>query len=92
MVVLNANHLIMEHLVKSQKIVNYYHEIEATDSKVYQMAVMEYYLKHVLRNKKLLKAKRKPNVNGEKIYSRKGVIRAISKKLIRFGDGLLNSR
>ncbi len=54
----------------SQKVINYCHEIEATDSKVYQNAVVEYYLKHVLRNKKLLtNHKRKPNLGGDLIYS-----------------------
>ena len=39
---------------KTQKVINYCHEIGATDSKVYSEAVFEYYLKHVLRNKKKL--------------------------------------
>ncbi|MDD4975293.1 MAG: proline iminopeptidase-family hydrolase [Bacteriovorax sp.] len=65
----DANHLIKELPDKTQKIINYCHEIEATDSKVYQAAVFDYYLKHVLRNKKLLTKPRKPNINGNKIYA-----------------------
>ncbi|MBC7540184.1 MAG: proline iminopeptidase-family hydrolase [Bacteriovorax sp.] len=65
----DANRLIKELPKKSRKIINYCHEIEATDSKVYQKTVLEYYLKHVLRNKKLLFAPRKPNINGDKIYA-----------------------
>lgn len=54
---------------ETQKIINYCHEIEATDSKVYKKAVFEYYLKHVLRDEKLLrKPSKRPNVNGGKVY------------------------
>lgn len=53
----------------TQKVINYCHEIEATDSKVYKKAVFEYYLKHVLRNKKLLlKPSKRPNISGGKVY------------------------
>jgi proline iminopeptidase len=66
----DANRLIKELPTKTQKIINYCHEIEATDSKVYQDAVNQYYLKHVLRNEKLLNnPKRKPNPNGNKVYA-----------------------
>jgi proline iminopeptidase len=66
----DANRLIKKLPTKTQKIINYCHEIEATDSKVYQKAVFQYYLKHVLRNEKLLKnPKRKPNPNGNEVYA-----------------------
>jgi proline iminopeptidase len=66
----DANRLIKELPKKTQKIINYCHEIDATDSKVYQEAVFQYYLKHVLRSEKLLKnPKRKPNPNGNKVYA-----------------------
>lgn len=52
-----------------QKVINYCHEIGATDSKVYKEAVKAYYLKHVLRDKKKLEnAFAKPNPNGDAIY------------------------
>ena len=54
---------------ETQKVINLCHEIGATDSKVYSKAVMAYYLKHVLRNKKKLLSSDKPkNPNGEDIY------------------------
>lgn len=54
---------------KDQKVIKYCHEIEATDSKVYKQAMMNFYLKHVLRDKqKLTKMFSKPNPNGNKIY------------------------
>lgn len=65
----DANRLIKELPKKTQTIITYCHEIEATDSKVYQSAVFQYYLKHVLRSEKLLKKPRKPNINGNKIYA-----------------------
>lgn len=65
----DANRLIKNLPKQTQKIINYCHEIEATDSKVYQEAVFQYYLKHVLRSEKLLKKPRKPNINGNKIYA-----------------------
>lgn len=65
----DANQLIKNLPKKTQKIINYCHEIDATDSKVYQEAIFDYYLKHVLRNKKLLKKPMKPNINGNKIYA-----------------------
>jgi proline iminopeptidase len=64
----DAKRLIKKLPKSTQKIIDYCHEINATDSKVYQTAVFDYYLKHVLRNKKLLLKPRKPNVNGGKIY------------------------
>lgn len=62
--------LIKKMPAKTQKVINYCHEIEATDSKVYQEAVFEYYLKHVLRDEKVLRnPNKKPNVNGNKVYA-----------------------
>lgn len=53
----------------SQKVIKYCHEIGATDSKVYKEAVKEFYLKHVLRDKKKLEnAFNKPNPNGDEVY------------------------
>ncbi len=54
---------------KTQHILNTCHEIGATDSKVYKAAMAEYYLKHVLRDKKKTKelAKQK-NPNGNDVY------------------------
>lgn len=65
----DANRLINAMPLKTQKVIHYCHEIEATDSKVYQQAILDYYLLHVLRNKKLLEKPRKPNINGNKIYA-----------------------
>jgi proline iminopeptidase len=66
----DAKILIKDLPKKTQKVIHYCHEIEATDSKVYQKAVFQYYLKHVLRNEKLLKnPKRKPNPNGDMVYA-----------------------
>ena len=65
----DANRLIKQLPKESQKIISYCHEIDATDSSIYQKTVMEYYLKHVLRNKKLLFKARKPNENGNKVYA-----------------------
>ncbi|MBF0300768.1 MAG: proline iminopeptidase-family hydrolase [Oligoflexia bacterium] len=56
---------------KTQRIIEVCHEIGATDSAVYRQAMQEYYLKHVLRNEKKLKAFMKSmegNINGRKIY------------------------
>lgn len=65
----DAKRLIKKLPTKTQKIINYCHEIEATDSKVYKEAMFQYYLKHVLRNEKLLKdPKRKPNPHGNRVY------------------------
>ena len=38
-----------------RKVINYCHEIGATDSKVYSEAMFEFYLRHVLRDKKKLR-------------------------------------
>lgn len=64
----DAKRLINGMPANSKKVIKYCHEIGATDSKVYKEAVTTYYLKHVLRNKKILLRKRKPNVGGELIY------------------------
>jgi proline iminopeptidase len=65
----DANRLIKGLPKKVQKIINTCHDIGATDSKVYKDAVIEYYAKHVLRNrKKLLSFNKEKNPNGEEIY------------------------
>lgn len=53
---------------QTQKVIQYCHEIGATDSKVYKEAVFQYYLKHVLRDKKKLTKKRAPNLHGQEVY------------------------
>lgn len=56
---------------KTQKVINLCHEIGATDSKVYKEALKEYYLRHVLRDKKKLEKFFKAiskNPHGEKVY------------------------
>lgn len=66
---MDASRLISKMPKKIQKILNLCHEIGAMDSKVYRDASFEYYAKHVLRNRKLLKKpKKKPNPHGKKIY------------------------
>jgi proline iminopeptidase len=66
----DANRLIKELPKKTQKVINYCHEIDATDSSVYKEAIFEYYLKHVLRNEKMLrKPSLKPNVHGNQVYA-----------------------
>jgi proline iminopeptidase len=53
---------------KEQKVIRYCHEIDATDSKVYEKAMKVYYAKHVCRNR--AKAKRPSvNPNGNKVYA-----------------------
>lgn len=65
----DAKRLIKGLSKKDQKIIKYCHEIGATDSKVYQDAMRNFYLKHVIQNKKkLTNAFSKPNPNGNKIY------------------------
>ena len=67
---IDAKRLIKGLPRKTQKVINTCHEIGATDSKVYDAAVNEYYLKHVLRNKtKLKQGNRIPNPNGGKVYA-----------------------
>ena len=67
----DANKLILKLPAKTQKVIKYCHEIDATDSKVYQAAKMTFYLKHVLRNDKKLKELMKKSAdtmkNGVKI-------------------------
>jgi len=57
---------------KHKKVIKYCHEIGATDAKVYKEATFAYYLKHVLRNKKILldsaKKGKNKNLNGKKVY------------------------
>lgn len=54
---------------KTQHIINACHDIGATDSQVYKDAMTEYYLEHVLRNKKKLKEMfSRKNPNGNRVY------------------------
>ena len=64
----DANRLVRALPAKTQKVIRYCHEIEATDSQVYKDAVMTFNTRHVLRNKTELKKKRPKNDNGAKIY------------------------
>ncbi|MFT7686414.1 MAG: proline iminopeptidase [Candidatus Azotimanducaceae bacterium] len=66
---LDGESLIKDMPKRTQKIINTCHEIAATDAKVYQDAMYEYYLKHVLRDPKKLKAMfSRLNPNGKLIY------------------------
>lgn len=65
----DAKRLIKGMSKSDQKVIKYCHEIGATDSKVYQEVMMNFYLKHVLQNKKkLTSAFAKPNPSGNKVY------------------------
>lgn len=50
----DGKRLIKKLPAETQKVLKYCHEIGATDSKVYQKAMFDFYLKHVLRDKKKL--------------------------------------
>jgi proline iminopeptidase len=55
---------------QTQVIINTCHKINATDAKVYQDAMMEYYLKHVLRDKKkLMKLFKETNSMNMELYN-----------------------
>ncbi|MEZ4820089.1 MAG: proline iminopeptidase-family hydrolase [Bdellovibrionota bacterium] len=68
----DAHRLIKKLPNKTRKIIQYCHEIGATDAKVYQEAMQVFYLKHVLRDRKKLLAmmheKAKNNPQGREIY------------------------
>lgn len=68
----DAKKLIKSLPSKTKKIIKYCHEIDATDSKVYQNAVYEFYSRHVCRNQKKLKASLSnpqiKNSHGNEIY------------------------
>ena len=67
----DANRLIRGLSKEHRKVIHYCHEIGATDSKVYEKAMMAYYAKHVCRNKRRLKrmfATQDPN--GIRIYQK----------------------
>ncbi len=68
----DSNLLISKMSSKHRKVIKYCHEIGATDSKVYEESMLAYYLKHVLRNKKVLmesiKKGKGKNLGGKKIY------------------------
>ncbi len=65
----DANKLIQNMAKQDQKIISYCHEINATDSNVYEDVMFKYYLKHVLRDKtKLTELMKRKNDNGKKVY------------------------
>jgi proline iminopeptidase len=65
----DANKLISRLPNKIRKVIQYCHEIKATDAKVYREAMLEYYLRYFYRDKeKLLKFCKIKNENGGKIY------------------------
>ena len=65
----DANHLIRKLPAATRKVIDYCHEIGATDSKVYQEAMELYYARHVCRNKSRAKRSREiKNPNGNRIY------------------------
>lgn len=66
----DANELISKLPRKTKKVISFCHQIGATDSKVYKEAIIEYYSRHVYRNKKKLKENVAKNTNphGEEIY------------------------
>jgi proline iminopeptidase len=54
---------------RQQKVINYCHEINATDSQVYRDAMKDYYARHVCRNKNRAElASKIKNPNGNQIY------------------------
>ncbi len=59
-----ASRLISKLPSKYKKIIRFCHEIGATDSKVYGQAMLEYYVRHVLRNRKKLLAQNAENAAG----------------------------
>jgi proline iminopeptidase len=66
----DANELISKLPKQTKKVISFCHQIGATDSKVYKEAIIEYYSRHVFRNKKKLKENVAKNTNphGEEIY------------------------
>ena len=64
----DANRLLKALPAPTRKVIRYCHEIKATDSRVYQEAMAEFYSRHVLRNKTELKKKRPRSEGGQKIY------------------------
>ncbi len=64
----DAKKLIAKLPRNDQKIINYCEEINATDSKVYKVAMNKYYLKHVCRDKEAYKIKIKRKFN-EELYN-----------------------
>lgn len=65
----DANRLISKLPAIERKVIRYCHEIDATDSAVYQDAMKLYYSRHVCRNKARSKRAAKiKNPNGNKIY------------------------
>jgi proline iminopeptidase len=61
----DAQKLISKLPAKVQKTINACQEVGATDSKVYQDAMMVYYKKHLCRDKKIWETKTKTNFNAQ---------------------------
>jgi proline iminopeptidase len=65
----DANRLIKQLSKDDQKVIRYCHEINATDSAIYQAVMRRYYRKHVLRNDEKLDAMlHRKNPRGGAIY------------------------
>lgn len=65
----DANQLIRKLPAKERKVIDYCHEIGATDASVYQDAMKLYYARHVCRNARRAKlAARVKNPNGSQVY------------------------
>lgn len=66
----DANQLIRALPAKERKVIQYCHEIGATDAKVYQEAMDTYYARHVLRNKAASKRRAGfKNPHGAEVYA-----------------------
>lgn len=65
----DANRLIKGLPAKERKVIQYCHEIEATDSEVYRDAMKTYYARHVLRNQTRARQRREiENEHGNNVY------------------------
>ena len=65
----DANQLIAKLPARERKVIRYCHEIDATDSKVYEDAMNLYYARHVCRNKAKLKHRAVvKNSHGNQVY------------------------
>lgn len=64
----DATRLLKALPAATRKVIRYCHEIGATDSKVYKDAMFEFYSRHVLRDKKALRAQPPRSEGGQNIY------------------------
>lgn len=65
----DANKLVRRLPARERKVIQYCHEIGATDAQVYQDAMKLYYARHVCRNKaRSLRAAKIKNPNGNQVY------------------------